>query len=148
LAAATRRPSGHPVAALTAALHLSPAPNKTAPLPLAVALFWLCLNLLAFHEPSRGWPLLSLLYEPVIFVLRSRRDLAAVVGALWAAHVVEAGYAAVLCGGAALPGRQVAGWAMVTGVMGFGVLPGLKRELAGAGAAHLREVRRALGSGG
>lgn len=119
-----------------------------APLPLAVALFWLCLNLVAFYEPSRRWPVLYHLYQPVIFLLRSSRYVRSTVGALWLAHLLEGAYAASLCGQAGLPAAQVAGWAGVTFVMGFGVLPGLSAGLRRAEERHLRDRRRALAAAG
>jgi hypothetical protein len=120
----------------------------TAPLPLAVALFWIGLNLVAFYEASRQWPLLSQLWEALIFLLRTRHDVRAIVGAMWLLHALEAGAAVILCASADLPGKQIAGWALVTGLMGFGVLPGLRRDVRRATEAHRRGVRKALASAG
>jgi hypothetical protein len=87
---------------------------------------------------------LSALYEPVIFLLRSGRYVRSTVRALWFLHLLEAGYAASLAASAGLPGEQVAGWAAVTLAMGFGVLPGLRRDLRRAEERHARDKRRAL----
>jgi len=70
-----------------------------------------------------------------------------VAAALWLAHLLEAGYAAAVCADAGLPAAQAAGWALVTFSMGFGVLPGLRRDVRRAAERHRRGVRRALAEG-
>jgi hypothetical protein len=99
---------------------------------------------LAFVPDANRWPILSTLYQPLIFTLRSSRYIRSTVAALWLAHALEAGFAASLCGSAGLPGRQVAGWSLLTLVMGFGVLPGLREGLRRAEERHARDKRRAL----
>lgn len=142
----TRRPPHAPSSQPTTTTTTT-TPN-TAPLAVAVAASWLVLNLLAFHEPSRRWPVLSLVYEPLIFALRSSRYVRSVVGALWLAHLLEAGYAAALCGEAGLPAAQIAGWSTVVFLMGFGVLPGLRRDVLRAKERHQMGIRRALAERG
>jgi hypothetical protein len=86
-------------------------------------------------------------YEPLIFALRSSRYVRSVVGALWLAHLLEAGYAAALCGEAGLLASQTLGWGLVVFLMGFGVLPGLRRDVRRAKQAHQAAIRRALAEG-
>lgn len=105
---------------------------------------WVALNLLAFYPDSRRWPVLAEAYAPLLVLLRSSRYVRSVVGALWAAHFMEAGYAALLCGSAGLPRRQVAGWSLVVLAMGFGALPGLRADVRRAEERHARDKRRAL----
>lgn len=111
---------------------------------MLVLAVWTALNLLAFYPHSRRWPVLSYLYEPLIFALRSSRYVRSTVRALWLAHVLEAGFAASLCGSAGLPAGQVAGWSLLTLLMGFGVLPRLRVDLRHAAERHERDKRRAL----
>lgn len=91
--------------------------------------------------------MLSLAWEPLIFALRSSRYVRSCVAAMWFAHLLEAGYAAKLCGDAGLPPAQVFGHSFVIFFMGFGALPSLRRDLRRAKETHQRGIRRALAEG-